>query len=156
MDDWRQTIWELEKITDRITRIPVPDETIPDLAGRIRRVEVDLGDYRRALLSEVSEPMEGDNYRIEVGRKADRTYNTARLLAAFSEAWGTDLAGTVRRLVTSQVVSLRWSWSRLEKELAVAQIGLSKAYQEIDDDDLDGPMVGEVWKTDTRLVGKTN
>lgn len=130
-----------------------PDTEIADVLGEVRHLETMLGDWRRSLLVETPK-VEGDNYKVEETRKATRSYNTAGILIA--AAHGRPLDETILELRDQDVVRLQWQWSKLNRYFADHRLELrvAKGFEIPDDGNLDGPHVGEVWETTTRLVPK--
>jgi len=145
---WKDTLSIVESTTADLIRLPVPLEATADVAGRVRKLERDLADFRRGLVAETG-PQTGLEYRLVEARSASRTYNTAAILHDHNP----DLWAGLLNLKDEGAVRLSWQWSRLVKvfgdELRVAR-------HEIEDDgDLGGPHVGEVWASTVRLEGLT-
>jgi len=139
----------LEHEVDQLIDSPLPDNAV-DIAGRLGHVIGKLSAYKRALLSEVTEPTDGKEYRAAFSRSAKRSYNTAAILKSFDDA-GVDL----KALRAADVVRLQWRWTELKAEAYKAGVTLSIAPRELGDDgDLDEPMIGEVWEDSIRLEGK--
>lgn len=132
---------------------PYPtDVEVPDVVGRLAAISLKVNGLKRDLLAEVSEPSQGEHYQIVGFRKADRSYNTAAILAEFADApgggWG------ISELRKLDAVRLTWRWTELKRAVHEAGVGLRITSREIDDDgDMDAPMVGEVWSDDWQVKG---
>lgn len=121
-----------------------------DWLGRLDRVIRHLRDLRADVIAEMDGPSEGDKYRVTESRRADRSYNTAALLASFAEAgWDT------KDVIDSGAAKLTWRWTQLRKALSDAGRPVMVAAREVEDlGDLDEPPIGEVWKSAYRVEGK--
>lgn len=160
-------------LSERAGEVTVTE--MPDLAGRIRAVERNLADIRKALNetqleaardpeSEVGpgtfepEPtpwggtvhpkVQGTGYRTVTSRSAKRTYNTAPILVGIAEAVeGLDglLDGLVYGLENG-LLTVAWRWTPLQKFAQAHGLPMKVVQHPIaDDGDLDGPWVGEKW-----------
>lgn len=135
---------------------PVPDEEIPDVAGRTRAVEVRLQQYRLGLTSEFDYGShKGSEYKVEVGRKGERNYNVMRIVGDFAAKRAVSPLRALLDLVNADVLRIQVMWKNLTTTFAANDITLIKANHELDFDeqnDLDGPHVGEYWKNTTPRV----
>lgn len=114
-----------------------------DYLGRLDKVIRTLNGHKRAILDELPGPVSGTDYRIAESRYAERSYNTAGLLSRFAGA-----GRSVADLVRDDVVRLSWQWTKLNRAMADADIDLVVTRREIENTgDIDGPLVGEVWKS---------
>jgi hypothetical protein len=140
-----------------------PDE-IADSVADCRSLEVTLGEWRKRQEAKVDrstrvEP--GD--RVDPGQRAgapsvvgqrwemvpqtriERTWNTSAILSSFSEALGSrTLAGALAWLVDREAVRVQWLISKLEPAASEAGVKLTRQKGEVEEGDLDGPMIGEV------------
>lgn len=148
---WRASIDDIVDTVNHLERLPMPPIGLDvDIVGRLRFAGRRVNGLARGLETEIEPGTEGDEYKATTGRKARRTYNTGRLIDAFANA-GVSFMGLVR----DDVIRIGWQWSNLRKAASTYGVTLAITPNEIDDDgDLDGPMVGEVWTTDMRVVGK--
>lgn len=140
-----------------LTRTPVP--TGPEAAdafGQVRRVEVELADWRRSLLSEQDGTVVGDMYQIVEDRKAARSYSVAPIMTDMMEHDATlDGYRVLNELLASKAAKLTFSWTNLQRLFARKGMTLRVANHEIEDDgDAEGPHVGQVWKSSYRVTGK--
>ena len=125
------------------------DAQIIDEVGELGALIKKLTAIKRALMSELPGPVRGDKYQLTEINEAKRTYNSAVILKSFAEnEW------TLQDLIRADAVRLTWRWSQLNRAVRDARVMVTIAQREIDDDgDLDGPMVGEVWKTKQEVRG---
>jgi hypothetical protein len=124
-----------------------PDDELADIIGRLTKISASVNTLKRDLMAELDHPVEGESYRIAVGRKADRSYNPSALIAGFArEGWG------IPDLVKADAVRLGWRWTELKRAAYEAGVTLTVAPKEIDDGD--EAMIGEVWTDDYRVEGK--
>lgn len=138
-----------------LTRTPVPiGPEAADAFGAVRRAEVELAGWRRSLLSEQDEPVEGDGYRIIEDRKATRSYALTPIMRSMMDQDSTtDGYRVLRELLASGAVKLTFSWTKLGKLFARKGITLVTANHEIEDQgEIDGPHVGQVWSSNWRVV----
>lgn len=142
------TLEDLERAASQLTIPPVGSEA--DWLGRVNKILRDIGGTRKLVLDELDGPVAGEDYRVVEGRKADRSYNTAALVAAFeAKHW------TLRDLMNADAVRLSWRWTELKRAASDADVTLRIAAHEVTDfGDLDEEMIGEVWKTEFKVEGK--
>lgn len=133
---------------DQLVKQPIPtDSEAVDLAGELAHIISKLSTYKRALLSEVPGPVDGEKYRTVVSRSARRSYNTAAILSAFDN--------DLRSLISADAVRLQWRWTQLKDEARKRDVTLVVAHHEIEDEgEVDGPMIGEVWSDQVKVEGK--
>lgn len=137
-----EALRKLEAAAESIRSMPSDEETA-DYLGRLDFVIRKLTDHKRAVLSETPGPIAGKDYRVIESRYADRSYNTAGLLYSFATQ-----QVAVQDLVRSGVVRLSWQWTKLTRALTDAGLKLTTIPREIEDlGQIDGPLVGEVWKS---------
>jgi hypothetical protein len=121
-------------------------EETADYLGRLDKIIRTLAAHRRTIMSEVSGPTAGREYRITEERYCDRSYNTRLLLDAFARngvMW-TDL-------VDEDALRLTWQWTALRNAAIRHDIGLRIAGHEIGEDEAD--FVGEVWRSRFKVEG---
>jgi len=123
-----------------------PPANPADVVGDLQRAERVLRDVRLMLLSEVSEPQAGDDWRIVQARSAKRSYNTSGLLAAFGGF------AALPGLVAEDVVRVSWNWSKLRQAATREDIPLVVVGHEIGDGD--DALVGENWTSQWRVEAK--
>lgn len=146
---------DIRALVNVLIALPTPtDERVADIIGETRAIEVLLTEWRRGLVVEATaegETVEGEGYRVTVGHKATRSYNTAGLLAAVNP----DTHQALRSLRAAGAVELKWRWTQLRRFFASERLELRVVPREVGDDgDLDGPHVGEVWSDTATLQGK--
>ena len=134
---------QLEQITREVIRRPVPESETADTAGRLRHVEKQLADHRRAITDEVG-ACDGTMYRLAESRYAERSFNMSAILLALVDHYG-DLASALRALIDSGAADLRFRYTTLAKLFAQNGIELRRAPHEVGDGD--EQHVGEVWKS---------
>ena len=117
---------------------------IVDALAEIREVERKLADQRRLAASEVEGHTTGVNWKVEIPRKADRTFNFATILPKFADAMDASLIAALRALVDSGALKLSWSITALKKLAYNNGVTLIEAPREITDGDPED--VGVVWK----------
>ena len=117
---------------------PPAEHEVPDVVGDFDRAVAMIRDAKSGLMAEVTTEVDGDRYRVTFGRRAERSYNTSGLLAAFG---GFD---HLPDLVAAGAVRLDWQWSALRKHAYTEGVDLRLAAREIDDGDPDN-LIGEVW-----------
>lgn len=139
----------LEELERAAAELRPPSEGDADWLGRLDKVIRNLTELKRAVMAELAGPVRGSEYQVTEGRSASRSYNTAAILSAFG-ARGYEL----RDLLAVDAVRLSWRWSELKKAAAMANVDLHIAHHEIDDQgEIDGPLVGEVWRSQYRIEG---
>lgn len=124
--------------------VQIPDGILPDVIADLRAAEETLAEYRKALVAEAPGPTVGQDFELKERRRAKRSYNPSRILAAFAQE-GESIGDTIRRLDREGVVTLSWSWSRLRQAADRHDVSLDIAQHEIEDGD--EAMVGEVWQS---------
>lgn len=138
----------LEAACAGLTELPDLDGTA-DYVGRLDAVIRSLQGHRKMVMSEVSGPTTGREYRIATSNRAVRSYNTAAILHRFGEKdW------QLGDLIRSGAVKLGWQWTALNVAVRTAGVDMTIAQRElVEDGDIEAPMVGEVWKSDLRVEG---
>lgn len=138
----------LEAAAAGLESLPEDSETA-DYIGRLDKVIRTLQGHRKMIMSEVSGPVRGHDYQITSGNRADRSYNTAAILSRFFDKdW--ELADLIR----SGAMKPTWQWTALQAACRAAGVDMVITQRELlEDGDVDGPMVGENWKTDLRVEG---
>ena len=145
MADW--TLGDLEKAVDAVE---LPSSNEADWLGRLDKIIRDLTQLKRTVMDELPGPVDGNEYRVVEQRKANRSYNTAAILADFDER-GIGLRDLLRR----DAARLSWHWTGLKRAAESEDVDLTIAHHEIEDEgEMDGPLVGEVWKSYYRIEGK--
>lgn len=146
---------DLQPLNDQIEALALTDltgltdEQIIDLVGLLGGVIAKLSTVKRSLMSELPGPVRGDMYQLVESNTASRTYNSAVILKSFAEQdW------TIQDLIRADAVRLSWHWTGLQRAVRQARVMMTVAQQELEDlGDLDGPMVGEVWKSKQEVKG---
>jgi hypothetical protein len=137
-----EALGKLEAAAESLRGLP-PDEETADYLGRLDYVIRKLTDHKRSILAELPAAVTGDNYQVAETRSATRSYNTAAILSAFTEA-GWDLHDLRKR----DAVRLTWRWTELRAAYNEAGATMKLAPREIEDDgDIDGAHIGEFWKS---------
>ena len=134
-------------VTETIRNTMPPDDELADVVADLQSAERLLAETRRMLMSELTGPLDGSEYRIVEGRAAKRSYNTSGLLAAFG---GFD---ALPGLVAEDAVRLGWQWSKLQQAADRHDVTLSVAKHEIGDGDPEA-LVGEVWESKWRIEAR--
>lgn len=138
----------LEAAAAGLESLPEDSETA-DYIGRLDKVIRTLQGHRKTIMDELPGPVSGSEYRITEQRWADRSYNTAGLLSKFA-----DRGLGINHLVKLRAVELKWRWTEVKNLLYTSDIDLSIAPREIEDDgEVDGPLVGETWKSRYTVEG---
>lgn len=150
----------MDKVDDLIAgpirsllREPVADSEAADVAGRVRYWEQELARYRRAIIEETG-PVDGTSYLIVERRKADRNYNRTKILSTVMDGLDMPPWQAFRALEDADAVRLDWQWSKLGRFFASNRLTLTVANTEIEDGDLDGPHVGQTWRTYLTVEGR--
>lgn len=115
------------------------ESEVADIIADLAAAERDLATFRRALLAELSGPVDGKAHRIVESRQAKRSYNTSGLLSAFGGY------SALPTLVAQDVVRIEWQWTKLQRAAQQFDVTLIVAQHEIDDGD--EALVGEVWSS---------
>ena len=131
-----------------------PDDVVADVAGRVRKVERDLADYRRGLLAETPD-VEGKDYKLVTSRRSSRSFNSVRIISDVADAIGGDFVSALNELRMAGALKFTWTWTKLEQFFGARQLDLEIRNKEITDDgNLDAPHVGVKWSEYTRVEGK--
>lgn len=133
-------------LTDTILNDPPSLEETPDVVADLERAAKILNETRRMLMSEVTAPVEGREFKIKEARSAKRSYNTSGLLSAFGGY------SALPELVAKDVVRISWQWSNLRREATARDIPLVIEAHEISDGD--DSLVGEVWASSWTVTPK--
>ena len=170
MPDRRQTLewWveELELASQNVPKVAFPEGGDGvDLLGRIRKVEVDLGEFRRGALAETPDDERGRAYRVDPGYKRTYSFNWPRILKDLAEAIDADgytvldafmllLLGDGER---PGAIKAEGSIQKLRRIAEAYGMALQVSPGEIDVElaDLDAPHVGYTEKRTARVVGIT-
>lgn len=137
-----------------LTKMPAPpDDRVADVLGETRSVETLLADWRRSLLVETPQ-VEGEVYEVVEQRRAVRTFNVAAIL--MTAATERPMPETLRDLIAEDVLRIQPQWTKLNRYFSDhgLELRIAKGKATVDDGDIDGPHVGEVWHTETKLIPK--
>lgn len=138
----------LERAAADLELPPIGGEA--DWLGRLNKVMADLNVQKKAVLSELDGPVEGDGYKVFETRWTKRSYSTAPILSDFGRQ-GWDL----RDLLAAGAVKLAWQWTGLRRAAQEAGVALTVAPHEIEDDgEIISSHVGEVAQTRWKVDGK--
>lgn len=138
----------IEKLETAAAELTLPEDDVADWLGRVDAVIRKLSGLKRTTMAELDRPVSGSAYRVTESNSAKRSYNSARIITAFAEkGW------TVPDLVNQDAVRLSWHWTGLKQAVRIADVDLHVAQHEVEDGDLDAPMVGEVWKSKYQIEG---
>lgn len=145
----------LQALHDQIDALEVTDLSglqdaqIIDRVGEVAVLISKLTTIKRSLMSELAGPVRGESYQLVESNAAQRSYNSAGLLVRFTErGW------TLPDLIRTGAVKLTWQWTNLQRATREAAVDLTITHREIGDDgEIDGPLVGEVWKTKQEVKG---
>jgi len=160
---------QLSELVDAICSRPPTDDELADVIGHMSRIETKLGTTRRSwerITHELppiprsdrtrrvdkntraaSPTAQGRDFELVPQFKTVRSYNTGAILLAVSEATGWDTWRTM--LEARRADAVRWSWryTDLRNWLRSLGVTVSTGGQETsDDDDVTGPMIGEIKK----------
>lgn len=124
-----------------------PEEEVADYIGRLDKVIRTLQGHRKTIMDELPGPVTGSAYRIIEERYSERSYNTDRLLRAFSS-----VGSSIWDLIEDDVVRVSWQWTKLRNLAIKKDIGLRIAGHELDGDD-EADHVGEVWRSRYKVEG---
>ena len=140
---------EIEDAIQALEAHPYPSDTeAVDWAGRIGHLISRLNTVKRGLMSEMTGPTRGEAYQIIETNAAERSYNSAAIIKAFADE-GLSLPDLIR----FDAVRLSWRWTELNR-VARGKVDLRVTQREIDDTgDVEGPMIGEVWKRKQEIKG---
>lgn len=144
----------IRRMTLALTRMPVPaDSRVADVLGETRSIEMLLAEWRRSLLVETPQ-VEGEIYEVVEQRRAVRTFNVAAILT--TAAAERPMPETLRELIDEDVLRIQPQWTKLNRYFADhgLELRIAKGKATVDDGDIDGPHVGEVWHTETKLIPK--
>jgi hypothetical protein len=148
----------LESAASRLVESAVPDSLLADVAGRVRAVEVKLGDWRRGMenqavgLTATSDPEEqhvstGEAFRLVPTVVIVRTYNTPGILAGVADATGRSIVEVLRSAIDAGAVKLDWSYRAMVKWVKRSGAMLTTASGEVpSESDLGEPMIREIEK----------
>ena len=147
---------DLEAAASSLRTAAIPEDETADVIGRIRAVEKSLAETRRGLMAEIDGDLEGTEYIIRDGHKAERSFNSQAILKDVTDALDTtSVAYALRWLQDAGAVRLTWTWLRLQKAMGEAGAGLRIQQRPIDEETVDGPHVGVAWKRDIRIEGRS-
>lgn len=133
---------QLRAAAESLLRAMPAEEETADYLGELDHVIRRLTDHKRAILSELPRPVRGSAYSVNETRKGVRSYNTAAIISRFA-AQGVSL----NELVRNDVARISWQWTNLQRAAQDADVDMHLTHREIEDNgEVDGPMVGEVWK----------
>jgi hypothetical protein len=116
---------------------------IVDALAEIREVEKKLASVRQSAASEVEGHTSGTNWKVEIPRQGQRSFNFATILPKFADAMDASMIAALRGLVDSGALKLSWSVKALEQFAYDHDITLITAPREITDGDLED--IGVVW-----------
>lgn len=127
-----------------------------DLLGRIRKVETDLADHRRSMISEMQGHEAGEHYELSSRPSARRTYNPTRIIIDVADALKADPLAALSWLVNQRIINMdkAISWSQLQRHFKTLGIELVRYDGELDSPDLNDAHFGVVWKDYIRVVGR--
>ena len=173
---WRELIDGMKQAVTALEADTISVAEMPDAAGRLHEIERRLAVLRRRWNAEqieaandpesevgmsvlapepgrfgtVRPKVVGTEFRTVTTRSAKRTFNVAAILAGASKAWDADIATTIRRLLAERVVKIDVRWSELDRLAKREGLPMRVVDHEVDDDDVTGAWVGEVWTTRTK------
>lgn len=153
VEGWRHVLDELRRQAFKMKTVSVPEAAFADVAGLLREVETVLAEVRKGILNEAVE-CEGEEYDIVVTRRADRTYNAPAIITKMMDKTGRSMSETMIDLMDRGALRYTWQWTALKRVLWKEGIDLIVAPREVGGGDLDGPLVGEVWVNETRVIPK--
>jgi len=142
---------QLQTAATNLTRIPVPEPDIPDTAGRVRKIERDLADWRLGATREL--PLgttRGSDYQVVAGSKTERSYNVPAILTTLAGDH-TPVDRVLQQLIDTDVIRIQVMWTNLKKAFGERHAMLKVAHRELGADDLgdlDAAHVGE-WQKAT-------
>ena len=121
------------------------DEDVVDLLGTVKKIEQQLGAFRRGLEKETPSDTTGTRSSVHIPRSCKRTFNTQSLMAAMGN-WlqlsGTPLLG---ELIARKIINpIGWRWTELDGAMTAAGIPFRKIDREVEDGDMKFD-IGEVW-----------
>jgi hypothetical protein len=119
------------------------DDELVDVLGQLNSVTTALGQVKRHHASEVAPDTLGQQWALEIGRQAKRSYNTGGLFLKFMDAWSTSLVDTMIRLIREDILRVSWQWTKLTAAAADAGFELRRVPHAIDEGDAFD--IGEVW-----------
>lgn len=128
-------------------QLTTDEAELVDYAGEIRSLENRLADIRRTAASELADGTKGRRWLVSISNKRLRSYDSKRILFDLTGGDTTRIPGVLARLLGNGTVRLSWNHSKLEKEMAAADVTMVTAQREITDDDPSGAHVGVVWTT---------
>lgn len=126
-------------LSDTIRKNPPSDAELPDVIADIQHAERVLRGLRQTLMSEVSGPLVGKEWRLVESRSARRSYNTSGILSTLGGY------SVLPDLVSADAVRLQWQWTKLRNYFQREDKPLVITGHEIEDGD--DALVGEVWSS---------
>ena len=134
---------ELEMAAKRVMATPVADEDVPDWLARVRKVERDLGEYRRELLGETPD-VAGEHYEIVTHITKKASFNPSAILYDLLEATNLNVLTLLRELVDAGALKLSFVRTKLVNYMHKRGVDVRVASHEIADEGIDGPHIGIV------------
>lgn len=147
----------LEAAATAFLAAEVNDAEIPDVAGRVRKIERDLQTRRIALEDSAvgrdasSDPeahtvATGTAYQLVPTVKIERTYNTPGILAAVADSTGQTLTQVILSAIEAKAMKLEWSYRAMVKWVKRNGATVTTASGAATESDLDEPMIREIEK----------
>jgi len=156
MTDLQKALRALRRAARAVREADITEaDSIADALGEIRAVEVSLAKWRQTLAAETPAE-EGDAYEVKETKKAVRSFSLAPILhSVLSANPNVSPFETLMDMIESKAAKLTFTWRNLQAFFYAHNIELRVAQHEIiDDGDVDGPHVGVVYRTETRIVPK--
>jgi hypothetical protein len=144
----KRALTTLSKTPDKVKAaygLTEGDEDVVDLLGTVKKIEKQLGAFRRSLEKETPSETTGTKTNIHIPRSCKRTYNTQSLMSAMGnwlQLGGTPLLG---ELIARRIINpIGWRWSELDVAMTTAGIPFRKIDREVEDGEMEYD-IGEVW-----------
>ena len=173
MADWNDHLETIRAAVRLLAETDIPVAEMPDAAAAVREVERRLANLRRGWNEEqvtaakdpegefgpptlertqfgtIRPVVTGADFRTVTTRSAKRTYNTAAILHGMVARGGfLGVTDALTFALREGLARVEWRWSDLQRYATTVGLPLRTVPHRIaDDGDLDGPWVGEDWKT---------
>ena len=144
----KRALTNLSKTPDKVQAaylLTEGDEDVVDLLGTVKKIEQQLGKWRRGLEAETPSETTGTKTNIHIPRSAKRSYNTSGLMAVMANWLQLDGTALIGELVARRIINpIGWRWTETEAAFTTAGIPMRKVGHEVDDGDMEYD-IGEVW-----------
>ncbi len=141
----------LSKAIEEITRIPIPEEVLPDVIGRLREQSRKLSAAAKSLESELPAGVVGERFEsTSVSKPTKRSYSADAIFLTVMDRLEMGPMDALASLRGHDALRLTWRWTELVDYFSKNDIRMVVEAHEILDGDL--AHVGEVRNRETKVV----